>query len=191
MSNGPRSGFLYPRHFLLLACFTLLLVVMSRLHPSTNLSASFALYGALHASALVLALRARQPIWRSCLFIAMAASLSVITLRIGIFGRQLSEALPGNIGVYTVFGFSAGIGAVTYGILIRLFGAYKLTAASLAAISVACMLASLLALGTLSYIRFLGLWWLAVPWWYAFSGGLWYFDQHAGAALDIPRRRVP
>jgi hypothetical protein len=191
MSNDPRSRFLYPRHFLLLACFTLFLVVMRWLRLSVNLSVSFALYGALHASALVLALRARQPIWRSCLFIAIAAGLSVMTLRIGIFGTQLSVGLPANIGVYAVLGFSAVLGALAYGILIRLFSLYKLTAASLAAISIGCMLASFLALGTLNHIHFLGPWWLAVLWWYAFSGGLWYCDRHASAALDIPRAAAP
>jgi hypothetical protein len=191
MSNDPRTRFFYPRHFLLLGCFTLLLVVMGRLRPTTNLSVSFALYGALHASALVLALRARYPLWRNGLFIGIAASLSVMTLRIGIFGTQLSAELPAYIGVYAVLGFSALLGAVIYGILIRLFSFYELAAGSLAAISIGCMLASLLALGTLSHVHFLGPWWLAVLWWYAFSGVLWYCDRHASAVLDIPRAAAP
>jgi len=114
-----------------------------------------------------------------------------MTLRVGIFAGQLSEVLPGNIGVYTVLGFSAVLGAVTYGMLIRLFSLYKLTAGSLAAISIGCMSASFLALATLSHIHFLGRWWLAVLWWYAFSGGLWYCDRHAKAVLDIPRAAAP
>jgi hypothetical protein len=114
-----------------------------------------------------------------------------MTLRIGISGTQLSAGLPANIGVYTVLGFSALLGAVTYGILIRLFSFYKLTAASLAAISIGCTLASFLALGTLSHTHFLGPWWLAVLWWYAFSGRLWYCDRQASAALDMSRAAVP
>jgi hypothetical protein len=178
------SHFLYTRHFLLLACFSVFLGVVSRLHLTGSLSVSFALYGSLHASALVLALRARQPIWRGCLFIVIAASLSVMTLRFGIFGRQLSGTPPGTVGLYSLLGLAAVIGAVAYGILIRLFGMYALTTGSLAAIAVGCVLAAFVAYFTVSHFHFLGPWWLAVLWWYAFSGGLWYFDQwHHRASL--------
>jgi hypothetical protein len=171
------NHFLYTRHFLLLACFSVFLGVVSRLHLTGSFPVSFALYGSLHASALVLALRARQAIWRKCLFIVIAASLSVMTLRFGIIGRQLSGTPPGIVGLYSLLGLSAVIGAVTYGILIRLFGMYALTRGSLAAIAVGCMLAAFVALFTVSHFHFLGPWWFAVLWWYAFSGGLWYFDQ--------------
>jgi hypothetical protein len=171
------NHFFYARHFLLLACFSVFLAVVSRLHLTCSLPVSFALYGSLHASALVLALRARQAIWRSCLFIVIAASLSVMTLRFGIFGRQLSGTPPGIVGLYSLLGLSAVIGAVTYGILIRLFGMYALTTGSLAAIAVGCVLAAFAALFTGSHFHFLGPWWVAVLWWHAFSGGLWYFDQ--------------
>jgi hypothetical protein len=173
------NHFLYARQFLLLTGFSVLLGVMSRLHlaGSLSLSVSFALYGALHASALVLTLRARHAIWRKCLFIVIAASLSVVTLRFGIFGRQLSLVLPGIAGLYSLLGLSAAIGAVAYGVLIRLFGMWALTAGSLAAIAVGCVLAEIVALSTARHFHFLGPWWLAVLWWYAFSGGLWYLDQ--------------
>jgi hypothetical protein len=162
---------------MLLACCSVFLGVVSRLHLTGSLPVSFALYGLLHALALVLALRARQAIWRRCLFIVIAASLSVMTLRFGLFGRQLSGAPPGIVGLYSLLGLAAAIGAVAYGILIRLFGMYALTAASLAAIAVGCVLAAFVALFTVSHFHFFGPWWLAVLWWYAFSGALWYFDQ--------------
>jgi hypothetical protein len=169
--------FLYARHFLLLTCFSVLLAIASQLHLSSNLSLSFALYGALHASALMLSLRARQTIWRQCLFIALSASLSATTLHMGIFGGQLSEGLPGSLAPYALIGFSAVIGAVSYGLIIRLFRFYTLTARALAEIAIGCMLASFLALFTLSHEHSLGAWWLAVLWWYAFSGGLWNCDR--------------
>jgi len=169
--------FLYPRHFLLLICLSVLLAVMPRPHALSDLNASFALYGALHASALALTLRARQRIWQKCLFVAIAASLSVITLRVGIVGRHLSETLPGNAGLYTALGFSAVTGALIYGILVCLFWISAMTLGSLAVISLSCLLAAFVALFTGSHFHVLGPWWLAVLWWHAFSGALWYCDQ--------------
>jgi hypothetical protein len=167
----------YGRHFVLLTCLSVLLAVMTRQHFLIDLSGSFALYGALHASALVLTLRARQPIWRMCLFIALAAGLCFVTLRAGMFEGRLVGALPGNAGLYAVLGFSALTGAVTYGIAIHLFGIYKMSLRSLAVISASCLLATYVAFFTLTNIHALGRWWLPVLWWFAFSGGLWYCDQ--------------
>ena len=169
--------FLYPRHFLLLIWISVLVAVMSWTHLSSDLNASFALYGALHASALVLTLRARQSLWRKCLFVAIAAGLCLITLRVGLFGRRLSATLPGNPGLYAALGFSAVTGALIYAISIRLLAISALTLRSLAVISVGCMLATFVALLTGSHFHYLGPWWLAVLWWHAFSGGLWYVDD--------------
>jgi hypothetical protein len=169
--------FLYPRHFLLVTCFSILLGAVSRLHFLSDLSVSFALYGALHASTLVLALRARHPIGQKCLFIAIAAGLSVLVLNVGVSGMHLTGTLPGNVGLYTVLGFSALMGAVSYGVLIRIFRMYELNAGSIAIIAVGCTLATYVAAYTLAHSHFLGRWWLAVLWWYAFSGGLWYRDR--------------
>jgi hypothetical protein len=171
------NHFLYPRHFLLLTGFSILLAVLSRQHFLSDLSLSFALYGALHASALVLAFRARHPIGQKCLFIAIAAGLSVLTLSVGVFGIHLTGTLPGNVGLYTVLGFSALMGAVSYGILIRIFRIFELNAGSIAFIGVGCTLATYIAAYTLAHSQFLGRWWLAVLWWYAFSAGLWYCDR--------------
>jgi hypothetical protein len=180
--------FLYPRHFMLLTGLSILLAVMPRPHIPSDLNTSFALYGALHASALALTLRARQPIWQKCLFVTIAAGLSVMTVRVGIVGRHLSEALPGNAGLYAALGFSAVTGALIYGVLVRLFWVSAITPSSLAAISLSCLLATLLALFTGNYFHVLGPWWLAVLWWYAFSGALWYGDQrHKPATQGLTR----
>jgi hypothetical protein len=178
--------FLYPRHFLLLACFSILSAVMTRLPLSTNLSVSFAAYGALHASALVLTLRAPQPIGRNCLFVLIAAGLCVLTFRAGIVGRQLFETLPGNLGLYTALGLAITTGALVYGILIRLCGIFPMTLASLSAISLGCMSATFVALFTAGPLHLPGRWWLAVLWWHAYSGGLWYFDRRHSRAAQGP-----
>jgi hypothetical protein len=174
--------FFYRRHFLLLACFSVLLAVMTRLPLSNDLSVSFALYGALHASALVLTLRAPQPMVRNCLFVVTAAGLCVITLRVGMIGRHLFGALPGNLGPYTALGLATVTGALTYGVLIRLCAIFPMTRVSLSVISLGCMSATFLALFTAGPLHFPGPWWLAVLWWHAFSGGLWYFDQRHSRA---------
>jgi hypothetical protein len=175
--------FLYPRHFSLLACFGVLLIAIARLHLADDLTLCFALYGALHASALVLALRASHSIGRECAFIAMAAVLSAITLRVGIFAAQSLGTLRVGVALYAVLGFSAAAGAAAYGILIRLSGIYtRLTGRALATASIGCLLAAPAALFTMKHLPFLGRWWLAVLWWYAFSVGLWYCDRRNGRA---------
>jgi hypothetical protein len=175
---------LYPRHFSLLACFSILSAVMTRLPVSNDLSVSFALYGALHASALVLSLRAPQPIARNCLFVVIAAGLCVITLRVGMVGRHLFGALPGNLGIYTALALATITGALTYGLLIRLCGIFPMTLVSLGAISLGCMSATFLALFTAGPLHFPGPWWLAVLWWHAYSGGVWYVDRRQSRAAQ-------
>jgi len=168
--------FRYPLHFLLLACFGVLLIAMTWLHFATDLSVSFALYGALHASALIIALRAHHPFWRNCIFIGAAAGLSAMTLHVGIAAAHWLGTSGGNAALYAALGLSALTGAATYGVLIRLCGVFELSARALAVMCANCMLAAYAAFFTLAHFHFLGRWWLAVLWWYAFSGGLWYFD---------------
>ncbi len=163
----------YPRHFFWLAACSAVLVVASRRHLVILPVPSFLLYGALHASALVLALRVPRSIGRKCLFVALAASLSATTLGIIMLGRHLVGSLPGNGGLFALLGFSSVTGALTYGALVRIFWMPELRAASLAAISLLCMLATFFAFFSLSHFALLGRWWLAVLWWVAFSGGLW------------------
>jgi hypothetical protein len=163
----------YPRHFLILAVISVALAVTNRQHLVVLPFASFLLYGALHASAFVLALRVPRSIGRRSLFIVLAAVLSTLTLGVITLGRHLVGSLPGNAGLFVLLGLAAVTGALTYGVLIRLFWIPELRLGSLAAISLGCMLATYLAFFSLSHWALLGRWWLAVCWWYAFSAGLW------------------
>ncbi len=160
---------------------------MTQLHLATGLSLSFALYGALHAAALILALRAHHPIWRKCLFVAVAAALSAMTLHFGIIAGQLVGTSRGHAALYAVLGLSGALGAAAYGVLIHLSGIYELTSRSLAVLCVNCLLATCAAIFTLTRFHSPGRWWLAVMWWCAFSGGLWYFDKRNQTA--VPGRR--
>jgi hypothetical protein len=167
----------YSRHFALLAGFSVLICVMSSLHLSGTIFRSIAVYGALHASALVCSLRSRTSIRRKCSFIAVAALLSILAGRVGISAGQLAGTGPASVNVYWLLAFSAAAGAVPYGVSVRIVGFYALSVPALAAIAVACVMATCIAGFTVRHIHFLGVWWLAVAWWHAFSAGLWYFDE--------------
>ena len=164
----------FSRHFSLLSAFEALTCILSRWAFPATLSVAFALYGALHATALLLSCSTPPSVARSGLFAAAAATLSALTFHLGILGTHLSASLPGGVGPYLVLGFASVTGAIAYGVCICLFKLYRLTAAMLAMISLGCLSASCPALWALTQFPFLGPWWLAVVWWYAFSGGLWY-----------------
>ena len=181
----------YPLHFLLLACFGVSLIAMTRLHFAADLSVSFALYGALHASALVIALRAQHPIRRNCIFIGVAAGLSAMTLHVGIAAAHWLETGGGSSALYAALGISSVTGAATYGVLIRLCGIYELSVRALAVICLNCLLAAYAAIFTLAHLHFLGRWWLAVLWWCAFSGGLWYCDTQGLSGERTCSGRTP
>jgi hypothetical protein len=172
----------YSRHFALLAAFACLAWVASRLSFPASLAVAFALYGALHATALVVSLRRPPSLGRSGLLIAAATVLSAMVFHLGLLGTHLSARMPGVTGPYITLGFASIIGALAYGIALRIFTLYRLTAAELSLISLGCASASCLALMILTRFPLLGPWWLAVLWWYSFSGGLWLCDQRQQAS---------
>jgi hypothetical protein len=169
----------YPRHFSLLAAATVILFLLGHWSLlNDSLIVSFAINGALHAAALALALRASQPLLRKTAFVAIAATLSVLTLYVGIIGLVLFAVLPGNERLYVVLAVCSLSGAITYASLIRLFWMRKFSSRLILAMAMVCLLATSLAFFARTYADFLGGWWLAAAWWFAFSGGLWYVDTH-------------
>ena len=172
----------YSRHFSLLTAFAALTCVLSRISFPASLSPAFALYGGLHATALLLSFRTPPALGRGIPFIVTAAVLSAMTFPLGILGTHLSARMPEGVGPYVVLGCASVSGALTYGLAIRMFGLYRLAAAPLSMISLVCVSVSCVALYTLTRFPFLGPWWLAVLWWYAFSGGLWFCDRRREAA---------
>jgi hypothetical protein len=174
----------YSRHYLLLTAFAALMAWVSKSSAAPNLVGSFALYGGLHAAALVLARKVRRLGPRESLFIAAAAALSAMILAIGMLGRPLAAVLPDALGRYALLAFSAAAGAVTYGIAIRLFGILVLTPRAIGKIALGCALAAVVGLWAIGLAGVLSPWWIAVPWWYAFSAGLWCFHGRHGQGLS-------
>lgn len=179
----------YDRHFGLLAAAAVIIFFLAHwnlLHDS--LIGTFSLNGALHASALVFTLRAPGSLTRKAVFIAAAIALSVLTLYVGIIGLVLFAVLPGTEQLYVVLGVCALSGAITYGSAIRLCWMRKLSSRSILAMSASCVVATSLAFFARTYAERLGSWWLAAAWWFAFSGGLWYFDTRGGVPKPGAKR---
>jgi hypothetical protein len=101
-----------------------------------------------------------------------------LTLYVGIIGLVLFAVLPGNERLYVVLGVCSLSGAITYGSLIRLFWMRNISSRLILAMAIVCVLATSLAFFARTYFDFLGGWWLTAVWWFAISGGLWYFDAH-------------
>jgi hypothetical protein len=174
--------FYYARHFGVLAAATVIVFLLGHWSLITDsLIASFAINGALHAGALVLALRTPHKLARKAAFIALAAALSVLTLYVGIIGLVLLAVLPGNERLYVALGVCSLSGAITYGSLIRWFWMRGFSSRVVLVMSVLCMLATSIAFFARTYSEFFGGWWLTAAWWFALSGGLWYFDTHRDA----------
>jgi hypothetical protein len=176
--------FTYSRHFGLLGVATVILFLLTHWDLlNDSLLASFAINGALHALTLCLALRAPQSNLRKLAFITIAAALSVFTMYVGIFGLVLFAVVPGNQRLYMVLGLCSLTGAITYGSLIRIFWIRKFSPRHILSMAFLCLLATSLGFFLRAYSEALGGWWLTAVWWFAVSGGLWFFDTHP----DAPR----
>ncbi|HWW28806.1 MAG TPA: hypothetical protein VNY80_02240 [Steroidobacteraceae bacterium] len=171
--------FHYARHFAVLAAAAIVLFLPGRWDFfGEAFLPTFAISGALHALALVFALRATHALLRKCAFVLAAAALSVLTLYIGILSLELFAGLPAGVRLYLALGLCSASGAITYGSLIRLFWLPEFSSRSILAIASGCVLGTLVAFLARGYFPFLAGWWLAAAWWFAFSAGLWYFDTH-------------
>jgi hypothetical protein len=172
------NHFSYRRHFGMLAVGLIGIFLLSHWDLlKDQILVTFAINGAVHASSLALSLRTPITIVRKLLFIALAAVLSVFTLYIGIVGLVLFAVLPATERLYFVLGLCAVSGAITYALLIRLFWFKKFPSRSILAMAVACMFAVFGGFFARTHFEALDGWALAGVWWFAFSGGLWYFDS--------------
>ena len=139
----------------------------------------FALFGALHAAALVgsISVDAGVSTLRRIAFIAAAGLLAALTVQLGMLGGRIAEPLGGGYAPTVLLAVSAGFGALAYALSIRVVldrspwgggaGAWWLAAAALQ-----CAAAATAGFWLARALHRTGLEWLVVPWWFAFSAGL-------------------
>jgi hypothetical protein len=172
----------------LLGCAIAVIAIMARLDPfgTSSLLPNAAIYGALHAAALTGAWNASAPWARRTSFILVAAALNVAVLYAGIFGLALlsAAALPLVARAYIALGVCSLLGAILYGLLIRLLWLPGLAPRPIMQISIGCLVVTMLSLLAENLTGLSGLWALAAAWWCAFSFGLWIIGR-TGRALWI------
>jgi hypothetical protein len=137
---------------------------------------AYAGFGALHAASLAASVR-RMPGRRRALgFVAassiLSAAVAILGLRAAplVGGRSITRAL-------LVVAACAFLGAVGYGLLLRMVLRYRLALAPLAATALACALAVYAAFEVTRRYPASGSFGLAVSWWLAFSAGLYVTDR--------------
>jgi hypothetical protein len=169
------------RHFALLCATAGLLVMMGPWRIAPGLGPEFALYGALHACSLAVSVCGRHALPRQLLFAAAAALLSLLTVRLGLsaLGWVAQLSLGAGAGLAAILMASSALGALAYGTLVGRFLNFRWPRGALAMTSLACALAAAAAFIVCRRYPVARGWWLAIPWWYAFSGGLWCAHSRA------------
>jgi hypothetical protein len=161
----------YRRHVELVATAAIAIAATRSFNARASLALAFACYGALHAATIALSLRPRPTLGRALAFLAAAALESGGLARLGwvavpfLGGDAASAAL-------LVVAASAFAGALGYGVLLRFLLRYPLGVAPLVTMALACALAAGAALALARRFPAGGSTWLAILWWFAFSGGL-------------------
>jgi hypothetical protein len=174
----------YPRHFFLLGCGSVALVLLLRLPtalPYDRLYFLCGLSGALHAIAVVLALRSQASRLSRFGFVVATAALSIAA---PFAALQLIELL-GLRGIATIFvalALTSAIGAVSYWLLVRVLWARFLSPRSLLVTVGSCLLATFIATVAISVASSLRDVLLPMLWWLAFSASLLMADRHNMAA---------
>ena len=176
----------YARHFALLACLAALLAATRRWNPAIGVVAAFGIYGALHAAALAVTLRARPPAGRRLWFVVIASSLSMLSVALGLGARRFIGGSMGMAQTALLLSLSSGIGAASYASLIRRFFGAHLAPSAIARIVLGCIAATLVVLVSGIYLKGAGLW-VAVSWWFAVSLGLWVHDGRNSANPSLPQ----
>jgi hypothetical protein len=152
------------------------LAVTSPWRVEPGAGSAFAIYGALHAATLAVSLRIPKPLPQQALFVAAAALISMLTVRAALYALRFAAELPALAGPLVLLASTSVLGAFAYGTLIRRVLKYKCGFAALAATSLLCMAATCVGFAAGRHYRVLSSLWLAIPWWFAFSGSLWYHD---------------
>jgi hypothetical protein len=169
----------FKNHFLWLGAAVLLIAVLdlANLFREPYLP-SFAMYGALHALALILAMPGpRHSTGRKILFVGCAAALNVAVLYAGIICLEALGNVLAALRLYLALAICALFGAIAYGFLIRCFWWPEFRPRSIAQTAFGCMAAAVIGMGIQNLTQAFGNWWLVTVWWLAFSAGLWGADR--------------
>ena len=180
----------YSRHFAYLAIAVVALVLVESSSLTLWLDrfrSSYALFGALHALALVAALRAGS-IGRRIIFVVVTGALSASVPYAGI-ALPSALGLDGGFAFFGAFAFGSAIGALGYWMLVRAFWLPNMDLSdALFSVSL-CVGATALGLFLSAVLSGFGAHHsaltdapLTVLWWYAFSYSLWKSQGSAMAA---------
>lgn len=151
--------------------------VAGELLSASGIAGQFALYGALHALALVSSLRARPSMGRQTAFVAVAAVTSLATAWLAF---MLLRRMPNLGGVVPILIAAASVGAWGYAGAIRCVLRLDLGARSTLWISLACAAAVAAAYPWVKHVPRVAALGLAIPWWLAFSVALALALRDAG-----------
>jgi hypothetical protein len=171
----------YTRHFGLLACLAAVLAATRPWSPAIGIVATLGIYGALHAVSLAVTLRARQPAGRRLRFVVIGASLSMLSVALGMCASRFIGGSMGMAQTALLLSLSSGSGAAAYASLIRRFFGAHLTLSAIVSIVLGCIVATLAVLVSGIYLKGGGSW-VAVSWWFAMSLGLWFYDGRSAPA---------
>ena len=178
----------YPRHFMLLVVVSVVLVATQRWRPVLGAVPSLALYGALHSTALVAALRPPQRLRRKAAFITAAICLAMLSVSMARFGGGRLASMLGLTPPAVLLSLCSGLGAASYAVLIRCFWSPNMPRRALTGITLSCMLCTSLALPLGTYLHVVSPTWFVSIWWWAFSLTLWHHGRAQRVELDDRRR---
>jgi hypothetical protein len=170
----------YRRHFFLLGCGSVALVVVMAIPTSLvydRLCVLFGVSGALHAIAVVLALRSKPSLLSRLGFVVAAAALSIAAPFAGLTLIDLL-GLYGVVNIFLALALTSAIGAVSYWLLVRGFWARFLSPRSLLVTVGSCVLATFIAAVANSVVPCLRDALLPTLWWCAFSACRLIADRH-------------
>jgi hypothetical protein len=178
-----RDSLHYARHFGLLTAVIVLLAATGSWWAAGAVS-SVGVYGALHASLVVVSLRAAQRPLKRVFFIVAAASLAMLSMGLALAAARFFAVVPRLGTPLALLTVAAAAGASSYVCLTKKFWIRDLPIRAIAILPVGCVAATLATFSLPAHAPAGGLW-LVAPWWLAFSAGLWYYDTGSTPAEVI------